>query len=211
MSKSSIVFLASVFFFNTIVIAQSLVQKFCNLPCAEKRWVVFHPFVAKRAMRISERVRLISDSLLKVPLLDGDGNGGQVDALRHSLWMAMLCHEMRWGKALKLGKAHEQANRRQFRKGIAEHGILPDKSSVEMDLFNNNIGIKIAKEFGKSTGEADLISIISQWVIAGKMAVIKKDKTGNSLDEQGNLIPFSNWHGKWENTRCIVKSNFIRP
>src|SRR5258705_12173330 len=83
-------------------------SEFKKLSCAEKHWVFFHPFIAKKAFRLTQQARAASKEMLRSPLLDGDFNGGQVDAFRHAYWMALLTQHMCWRKARWLGKAHEK-------------------------------------------------------------------------------------------------------
>ena len=46
----------------------------------------------------------------------------------------------------KLGKAHEKGNYKAFRRGKTEDGFLQDETAVEMDLYNNEEGLRIARE-----------------------------------------------------------------
>ena len=73
---------------------QSLGRKFSKLSSPEKCWVIFHPFKAKRAYRISIEAQRVSDSIQQTNLLDKDKNGGQVDAFRHASWMASLAQRI---------------------------------------------------------------------------------------------------------------------
>ena len=95
---------------------QSNWQAFKKLSCAEKTWVVFHVFKAKKAFEVSKEAQRVADSVAKTPLLDGDKNGGQVDAFRHAYWMARLHQEIGKNAALKLSKAHEKSNYQQYKK-----------------------------------------------------------------------------------------------
>ena len=178
-------------------------KKFKKLSRPEKGWVLTHLFIAKKTLRISEQARAKSKEMESNPLLDGDANGGQVDAFRHSYWMASLAQEIKPKKALKLGKAHEKGNEIDYRKGKLEENILPDKASVEMDLFNNQVGIAI----GEKEEKKNLEKIVIQKIRAGEMRIIRKNCEGNSLDSLGNVISTNQWQGKWENKRQVVPSN----
>src|SRR6185369_7369148 len=101
-------------------------EEFHKLSCPEKRWVIFHLFIAKKTFRLTQLARATSKELAKSPSLDGDENGGQVDAFRHAYWMALLSQHICWRKARSLGKAHEKGNYREFKKGKTEEGLLPD-------------------------------------------------------------------------------------
>ena len=187
---------------------ENLCKSFNNLNRPEKCWAVSHPFVAKRAWKITFHTKEIVAGLKNDSLLDGDLTGGQADAFRHAYWMASLCKEIHWRKALKLGNAHEKGNIIDFKKGKPEDGIIQDKASVEMDLFNNQYGILIGKQY-KKIPENEMIEMVKHAVLRGELKVIKKDINGNSLDENDQII--SDWIGKWENRRVLVSSDFIQP
>jgi hypothetical protein len=185
----------------------SVYKKFCELSRFEKCWVLFHPFIARKTWSITQQILLVNDSLAKTTTLDGDKNGGQVDAFRHAYWMASLSENIGWRKALKLGRAHEKANYLDYKKHILEEGQHPDKASGDMDLYNNNIGIEIGKENINVKGQ-ELQQLIISGILAGKMKIIKKDTHGNFLDEQNNIIPSDSLKGKWNNGKCLVNSNW---
>ena len=63
--------------------------------------------------------------------------------------MARLTQGIGRRAAYSLGKAHEKGNYQTFKNRQLEDGILPDKPSSEMDLYNNQIGISIGKRFKK--------------------------------------------------------------
>jgi len=180
-------------------------KEFKNLSCAEKRWVIFHPFVAKKAYKITMEAREISNELKNDTVLKGTGNGLQIDAFRHTYWMASLTQGIGWRKSKKLGRAHERGNYKSYKKGKKEDGVLPDKISSDMDLFNNNIGIEI----GKKQNIINLKETIVQLVNTGNCKIIKMDKEGNYLDCEGLIISNEFLKGKWENTKCLVNSNEV--
>lgn len=179
-------------------------KQFKTLSGAEKRWVFCHPFVAKKAYSISVHAREVAATMLKDTLLDGDGNGGQVDAFRHAFWMAALSRQIYWRKALKLGRAYERANKKEFKKGI---NTSRDLAGMEMDLYNNRVGVELGRRL-RSLSEKELKAQIILAVLNGKLKIIKKDRSGNSLGVDDNLIPEEQWKGKWENQRCLVNSDY---
>ncbi|MBK6839510.1 MAG: hypothetical protein IPG90_15685 [Bacteroidetes bacterium] len=67
------------------------------------------PVHRKKTWKITEQARMETKSLLLDSRLDGDEDGGQLDAFRHAFWMASLSQKICWRKALKLGIAHEKA------------------------------------------------------------------------------------------------------
>lgn len=111
-----------------------------------KMWVVFHPFKAKKALEISVEATNVSDSIAKTDLLDRDIAGGQVDAFRHAFWTARLQQEIGKRAAISLGKTNEKDNYKTFKHHQTENGIVPDSASKEMDLFNNNIGLRFTQK-----------------------------------------------------------------
>lgn len=185
---------------------ESVFKKFSQLSRPEKYWAFRHPFTAKKAWKITQDVLKVTDSIAGVKTLDGDQNGGQVDAFRHSYWMASLAQSIGWRKALKLGRSHEKANYIDFKKHRLEDGAHPDKPSGDMDIYNNKAGATIGKE-NKNVSGKDLQILIIDAIKAGKMKIIKKDSLGNFLDEKGIIIPADSLQGKWINNKCLVGSD----
>lgn len=191
-------------FFEFVFAQKTACKNFATLSCAEKQWVVFHPFVAKKAFKISMEARTVATEIKQQNLLKGKGNGDQVDAFRHAYWMALLTFEIGERRARKLGKAHEKGNYQQFKKGKTEDGVLPDKISSEMDLFNNEVGLSLVK----MSRVEELINEVIMLVINGKCKVIKTDANSNFIDEQNNMIPNEELQGKWENRKVLVSSDY---
>lgn len=185
---------------------ESNIKNFKKLSCPEKRWVIFHPFVAKKAYNITEDTRKLVEQIKRDSLLKGTGNGLQVDAFRHVYWMATLSQKIGWRKAKKLGKAHEKGNYKDYKKRRDEDGMIPDKISSEMDLYNNNIGIEFSKG---NTNIFDFRALILEVVKTGKCKIIKVDKSGNYLDCDGNVILPTILKGKWINNKCLINSDEI--
>jgi hypothetical protein len=204
LKKTTLIFILQ-FFFVSISNAQDNKSGFKSLSSPEKCWVLFHPFKAKRAYRISLKAQKVSDSIGKTHTLDQDRNGGQVDAFRHAFWMATLAQKIGRRSAKSLGKAHEKGNYKQFKKKKLEDGALPDQPSSEMDLFNNSIGIAIYKE-NKKASQKELISSIIKDIQQGNLKTLKKDNNGSYLDCKGNLLSIDEYYGKWENSKCLISS-----
>jgi len=182
---------------------ESNLNKFRRLSGSEKCWVIFHPFVAKKALIISEKTRIITKEIQQKNVLTGDGNGSQIDAFRHTFWMASLTQEIGKRRARSLGRKHEKGNYKDYKKRRLEDGVIPDKISLEMDLFNNEIGIKIGADSDALALEKEVVEA----VLKGVCKIIKKDGSNNFLDCEGNYIPAENLKGKWENKKCLVWSN----
>jgi hypothetical protein len=182
-------------------------EGFHNLSRPEKWWVIFHPFIAKKTFRLTQDARNVSKEMVKKQLLDGDENGGQVDAFRHAYWMALLSQHICWRKACWLGKAHEKGNYLDFKKHKTEEGILPDSISGAMDLFNNRIGIEIGR-VNKKVSEADLQSMVRDSILSGKMKVIYKNRNGEPLDCDSKVIDVQKYRQQWNIPKCLMNSNY---
>jgi len=189
--------------FFTVSAQESNLKKFGRLSGPEKCWVIFHPFVAKKALKISVKTREITAKIQQNKVLKGDGDGGQIDAFRHAFWMANLTQEIGERRARSLGEKHEKGNYKDYKKRRLEDGVIPDKISSEMDLFNNEIGIKI----GSTKNSLDIQKQVVEAVLKGDCKIIKKDAYENFLDCDGNYISVESLKGKWENKKCLVWSN----
>ena len=163
-------------------------------------WAIGHPFIAIKAKRISNRAIQITDSLEAEGVLKGR-SGGQLDAFKHTFWMASLSQQIKPKKAYKLGEAHEKFNYKQSKKNKGGG----DKAASKMDLWNNKVGTNLGCCSQKS--ESELIEVVIKWVLIGEMRIIKKDAQGNALDSNGQLIDKSTLK-TWVNKRCLVPSNY---
>jgi hypothetical protein len=185
--------------------SQSNLKDFFKLSGPKKIWVLFHPFKAKKSLKISNETKRTADSIAKTNLLDGDAAGGQVDAFRHGYWMARLTQEMGKRTARSLGKAHEKENYLTYKKSKLEDGVVPDDISSEMDLYNNDQGIKLISK-GSKVPKNGLIYRIINAIKSGKLKIIKKDKKGNFLTCKGEVIAQEELKGKWKNNKCLISS-----
>ena len=187
------------------VSGQSSLKDFFKLSGPIRVWVVFHPFSAKKSLKIANETNRVTDSIVKTDALDGDASGGQVDAFRHAYWMARLTQEMGERAAISLGKAHEKENYLTYKKRRLEDGVVPDEISSEMDLYNNNQGVKLISK-GSKVSKKGLIYRIVNAINSGKLKVIKKDKKGNFLTCNGEIIAKEELKGKWKNNKCLISS-----
>lgn len=185
---------------------KTLYQKFMDLHFHEKIWVVFNPFAAKKAIELTSEARRISNEMILDTELDGDYSGGQVDAFRHTLWMAMLTQKIGVKKAFKLGIAHENGNFADFKSKALEEGMLPTYTSSQMDLFNNNLGIKLGKE-NPNLGINELIELVKSEILKGNALIIHKNKDGDFLDRNGKILPIQKYFRKWYTPINLVYSN----
>ena len=179
---------------------------FFQLSGPKKTWVLFHPFKAETAFQVSKETNVVADSIAKSHLIDGDKSGGQMDAFRHAYWMARLRQEIGKSVAESLGRAHEKENCLMFKKGSLEDGLLPDKISSDMDLWNNDVGLSLITQ-GSKTPKNGLIYRIINAIHQGKMRIIKKDEKGNFLTCKGKRIDPKTLLGKWRNNKCLIPSN----
>ncbi len=181
-------------------------QKIKDIHRPERIWVIFHPFSVLKSWKISKEARLIANSHINDPDFDGDYNGGQVDAFRHTLWMAMLTQKTSARTAEKLGIAHEKGNKIDYDKRLLEEGKLPDSVACEMDLRNNRVGIEIGEE-NKKMPSNELQQIVKRAVLEGECWKINKNKYGQFLDKNNQLIPKEQYLGKWITPKVLVPSD----
>jgi len=207
MKKSVIVFCICFCSVNTFSQSGNY-QKFKTLSSPKKWWVLLHPFKAKKTLVISKEVVKIADSIKNTNTLDGDASGGQVDAFRHAFWMASLRLKIGKPASRAIGKAHEKENYQYFKENKLEDGIIPDKASMEMDLYNNDIGLSLVKKREKIS-KKKLIKKVVLAIRKGRMKVIKKDKEKRFLTCSGRLITKESLRGNWINTKCLVNSDQI--
>ncbi|MBW6483636.1 MAG: hypothetical protein K0B10_11325 [Vicingaceae bacterium] len=175
-----------------------------KVSCAEKWWAIKHLFVVKKAKKITTESRKMVEDVKKENLLKGNGYNLQIDAFRHTYWMARLTQEIGERRAKSLGKAHEKGNYQLYKKRKNEAVILPDKVSSEMDLFNNEVGIYL----GKKASNFELKELIIEAVLNGKCKIILMDENQHFLDCEGLIIPKEELIGKWENRKCLVNSDY---
>lgn len=202
--------LISIFFVLSFLSANAqdgIFKKFWKVSRPEKFWAISHPFVALKAHRISQQVLDETNKLLSDSTFDGDLDGGQLDAFRHTLWMAWLVREISCEKAWSLGIAHEKGNWLDFKKQRAEEKYIPDSISMEMDLQNNTLGIQLGNR-NKHIALDSLIVLVKQMVVTGQVWIISKNKQGQYLDCDGKVLIKESYYKHWVNNRCLIRSNF---
>lgn len=190
---------------------QNKLAQFRKLSDAEKCWVLAHPFIVGKTFRITKQVLATTAQVKTDSLLDGDENGGQVDAFRHCYWMAMLTQQLKAHKVYRLGIAHEKGNKDAFLKGKQEEGALPDSLSSVMDIINNQIGIEIGvrnKLQNNLLSGDQLKAEVIDYILKGQLRVLLKDKNKNYLTCSGEVINISLYKNTWYIPKCIVKSNY---
>jgi len=189
---------------------ENIIKKFRALHPSEKWWVVTHPFIARKALAITENVLNVTSQEISDTEFDHDANGGQIDAFRHAFWMSSLAQKIRPKAAHKLGVAHEAGNKRDYDKKVMEDSSLPDEISSTMDLRNNEVGINLGKN-NKHASQEEIILQVKLLILDGKLWVIKKTKDGHFLDWNSNVLTPDQYVGKWITPKTLVPSNWIRP
>ncbi len=188
------------------VAQQSTAKAFGKVSRPEKWWAITHPFVAGKAYKLTIKAREATKEMLNDSTIDHDSNGGQLDAFRHSYWMALLSQKISPRKAKQLGIAHEKGDYLAFKKHRMEDGALPDSMASVMDLYNNETGIAIGKTNKKLT-ETELKILIKQKVLSGEVKVLRKDKDKNYLSCDGAKIDLQQYLHQWNIPKCLADSN----
>ncbi|MFH0895164.1 MAG: hypothetical protein V2A54_12080 [Bacteroidota bacterium] len=209
MQKENIYSVKLLFFVAALFFQSCFSGKDLSVSLPEKCWAMRHPFVLHKAIDCTNKAKKITDSILLTNKLDGDANGGQLDAFRHACWMALLTKNIGYHRALSLGRAHEKGNYQSFLKRKNEDGSLADKAATDMDLWNNKMGAAISKQY-KGKDLLILYDVIISSIQSGRMKMIKKNLRGQSLDDNGNIIPGRGNEKIWNTTRVLVPSDYIR-
>ncbi len=196
------------FFFLILLFSFSMLMaqsSFKKLSRPEKCWVLFHPVKAKKALKIAREVLLVVDSIKQNGLIGVDNTGGNLDAFKHTYWMASLTLKIGRKQTLSLGKAHEKGNYLQYKKHALEDAILPDSISSVMDLRNNAFGVSLVNK-NEIISKADVQKKVLDALADGKLTIIKKDEKGNFLTCDGAVISINEWKGKWNIPKCTIAS-----
>lgn len=197
----------AVFFVFLFCVTNTNAQKFSQLSSAEKCWIVFHPFKAKKAKRVTVEVLATIDSISKAEGITHK-TGTQLDAFKHAFWMFSLAEEIGFKSANSFGKQHEKGNYEFYLEHRLEDGEMPDKVSGDMDLHNNSVGLALYKQHkNKHLSKKEKINVVRQAVMQGKMKIIAQTKDGEYLDKQGEIIPKENYFNLWENPKYLIPSN----
>ena len=87
-----------------------------------------------------------------------------------------------------------------------EDGVVPDEISSIMDLYNNEEGLKLIVKRSELSQKSLIYKVINA-INEGKMKIIKKNKNGDFLTCEGEIIAPESLKGKWQNNKCLVVSN----
>lgn len=193
-----------------LTFGQSSLKDFKKLSKAEKCWVITHVFKAKRALKVSKKVKQTVDSILKVGDLGKHYVGNDLDAFKHAYWMFCTANRVGFKAAKSLGKAHEKGNYQFYKKHKKEDGVLPDSISSQMDLHNNSIGLAYYKKNKKKQlSKKQQIALIKKAVLEGQMKIILQKEKGVYLDNNGRVLSKISYHNLWNNSKVLVPSNSL--
>lgn len=194
-----------------IILTQSkayaqFLKSYNRLSKPEQQWVRRYPIAAFRTHNLADSAKKEAIRRIKDPDLDGDIEGGMVDAFKHTFWMALTAQKIGAEKAILLGKAHEDANKIEFDNNPRRKGITQDSIASRMDMLNNIEGARIGETYPNMPYQ-ELIIIVKQAVVDGKCWKIKKKNIKTYLDSSDNIINIHDYDNKWAIPKVLVRSN----
>src|SRR5258708_40136496 len=181
-------------------------QKFSSRSPHEKYWALFHPCAAIKVKKIYKKCLPLYEEIKKTNILDSFQSGGKLDAFRHVFFMAAFSQSVKINKIRKLGIAHENGNYRHFLNGINEQGELPDSLAGEMDLQNNELGLKIGSQ-NKKTELNNLKKLVIDEIKKGNAVYFKRNLNGKYQTCAGEIIELEDYREKWFIPKCLIKTN----
>ncbi|MBR4272737.1 MAG: hypothetical protein IKQ30_07860 [Bacteroidales bacterium] len=196
---------AFVTFTHSDAYAQFL-ESYKKLSIPEQQWVKRHPFAAFRTHKIADSVKTECQTRLNDADLDGDLNGGMVDAFKHTLWMALTAQKIGYEKALKLGQAHEDGNRLEYESDPTRARTPQDSIASRMDMLNNVVGARIG-DSNPDASQKKIIELVKQAVMEGKCWKIKKKDKNIYIDADGKEIAIHDYDNNWAIPKVLIPSN----
>lgn len=195
-------------FLSLPVAGQSTNVHYSELSKKEKRWAMFHPKAAKKVKQVIPIVRTDVRLKIKENKIDSLIHGGQADAYRHALWMALTAKYIGDKKARKVGQMHEESNKTHFYKSIKEDNALQDSISCQMDLLNNDLGIAYGIGYKDKTDE-EIKELVLNGVLAGEFFMLFRNKQNEFIDCEGNVVDTKNriTEHRWYLPFCLVPTN----
>lgn len=172
----------------------------------EYMWAVFHPIAAFKVKAQLPKAMEIYKEVKKQGVLDNYESGGKLDAFRHTYVMAFLARKIKPKKLLKLGIAHEKDNKIQFLKQKLEQGERPDSLACEMDLRNNQLGIKLGLECSTCSDDS-LKQYILKHIYQGNAWYLKRNNLGQYVDCNSNVIDNEVFKKAWALPKCLILTN----
>ncbi len=191
---------------NFSLYSQNKKMLFKSLTLEDKVWVLKNFTTIKKSLKISTTVLITIDSLSKKDkdFYNRNIESGKCDAFRHVLWMYKLSENVGIEKARRIGKIYENYNKYVFKQN-PNSGY--DLVSMNMDLYNNEVGIYLFLKEGKIENEEIIFSNIKKIIENGYVKIVSKDKEYRNLDKNNLIIEETEWKGKWENQRYLINSN----
>lgn len=181
-------------------------KSYRKLTKPERHWVLWHPVAAFRTHTLADTAKREAIRRLKDPDLDGDINGGMVDAFKHTLWMALNAQRISPSKALSLGEAHEESAKLEFLADPSRKTVGQDSIASRMDILNNIVGVDIGSHNPKAS-YTEIVSLVKQAVVDGRCWKIKKVGHHKYLDDSNEVINIHDYDGKWNIPKVLVPSN----
>lgn len=172
----------------------------------EFRWACFHPVAAFQVKKHLPRAIAVYDAQRRCGEPDAFNSGGKLDAFRHAYTMAYLSRYVKPRKLRRLGLAHEQGNRRQFRKGLKEEGERPDSLACEMDLRNNELGFSIGL-VNQQAPDSLLRMVVLEAMARGEAWYLKRNASGQYTDCEGKVIELELYREHWYVPKCLVRTS----
>ncbi len=203
-----ILLLIWVTFISLQTTAQNNDVHYGDLSSKEKRWAMLHPRAAKKVKKIIPEVRTEVRLRISEGKIDSLIHGGQADAYRHALWMALTAKHIGDKKARKVGQMHEEGNKTYFYKSIKEDDSLQDSISCQMDLLNNDLGIAYGIGY-KDKSDEEINELILNGILAGEFFMLFRNKQNEFLDCEGNIVVNKNRIAdkRWYLPYCLVPTN----
>lgn len=174
---------SAICFFVMTLHAQDFEKIYRSMSFKDKIWCIQNYDCVLSAIDISINVMQIMDSLNKEKFLGGNSEGGKFDALRHIFWMYSLSSEIEEECSRRIGQIYENYGYYIY-STIENSGY--DSVGMQMDLFNNELGILLSKE---EIENSLIIKRIEEIINSGQAKVIKKNQNYESLDLNGEIIP----------------------
>ncbi len=204
MNLKTVIALFTLLFYTFKTLSQTKVSRY------EYAWAFAHPFAACKVKKIHKKLKPFYNEAELISSLDSYSQGGKLDAYRHVFYMAAFAQKVKAKKVLKLGKAHEKTNYRQFKKGKGKNIELPDSLSSVMDLWNNEIGVKLARE-NKDLSYEELKQKVIKLINENKAYYFLRDVNGNFLECDGKtIIDLKKYKDKWFVPKCMLGLSSIQ-
>jgi len=174
---------------------------------AEISWALKHPVAALRVKKITRQCDVIYAEYKERGQPDQLENGGRLDAFRHTFYMAAYAQKINKRKLVQLGLAHEAGNYSDFLNAKLENGEIPDFFSCEMDLYNNELGIKTGSENQELTLDS-LAGLVVQTISEGRAVIMKRNKNAMYLKCSGEVLQLELYSKEWRVPKCLVNSDY---